>query len=450
MMKYEKYKPSEVHWLGNKPLHWRTYRIDWITAFVRGNTGLKKDELLEIGDYVALQYGKTYKVDEVDNSFNFFVNSEYYKRNQTVKRGDTILISTSETIEDLGHSCFYNRDDIGLLGGEQILLKPKTKFINAKYLYYHSKIFCSDLRKYATGLKVFRFNTDELKRVFIAVPTISEQTAIAEYLDAKTQAIDKKINLLTQKAETYKELRKSMINDAVCKGLDKSVKLKESGIDWIGKIPEHWELRMFKQISYMKGRIGWQGLKFSEFSDDVNQPYLITGMNFKGGKIRWEEVYHISEERYNEAPEIQLKVNDILMTKDGTIGKLLFVDYLPGKASLNSHLLVLRPLKNKYHAKYLYYQLESESFIGHIEHNKYGTTFYGLTQEAMGRFITILPLLSEQTAIANYLDEKTQKIDAIVSNIGKQIDTLKELRKTLINDVVTGKIKVSEPLIDID
>lgn len=147
-------------------------------------------------------------------------------------------------------------------------------------------------------------------------------------------------------------------------------KYKLTDIEWIGQIPFNWRVQVFKQISYMKGRIGWQGLKFSEFSDDINLPYLITGMNFKGGKINWKEVYHISEERYNEAPDIQLKVDDILMTKDGTIGKLLFVDYLPGKASLNSHLLVLRALKNKYFAKYLYYQLDSQNFLGHIEYNK--------------------------------------------------------------------------------
>lgn len=213
-------------------------------------------------------------------------------------------------------------------------------------------------------------------------------------------------------------------------------KYKPTDIDWIDQIPMHWSVQIFKQISYMKGRIGWQGLKFSEFSDDLNLPYLITGMNFKGGKIRWNEVYHISEERYNEAKEIQLKENDILMTKDGTIGKLLFVDYLPGKASLNSHLLVLRAFKNKYHAKYLYYQLDSQNFFGHIEYNKYGTTFYGLTQEAMGRFITILPTFEEQTTIAQYLDIKTQAIDKKINLLTKKADYYKELRKSIINNAV--------------
>src|SRR5690348_1799458 len=115
-------------------------------------------------------------------------------------------------------------------------------------------------------------------------------------------------------------------------------------INGIKTIPKNWTFNKLSRICYMKGRIGWQGLKQSEFTKEG--PFLITGMNFKDGVIRWDEVYHITEERYNEAPEIQLKVGDVLMTKDGTIGKLLYVDSLPDKASLNSHLLVLRPISD--------------------------------------------------------------------------------------------------------
>ena len=195
----------------------------------------------------------------------------------------------------------------------------------------------------------------------------------------------------------------------------------------------------------MKGRIGWQGLKHSEFIDEG--PFLITGMNFKSGKINWNEVYHITDERYEQAPEIQLKENDILITKDGTIGKLLFVDNIPAphKASLNSHLLVFRPIQNSYHPKYLYYQLDSSAFQDYVEVAKAGTTFFGISQAAVGRYIGILPPLSEQKAIATYLDTKTAQIAQIIQTINTQIEKLKELRKTLINDVVTGKIKVTEP-----
>lgn len=426
MKKYNSYKDSGIEWLGYKPEHWSNNRIDWITSFVRGNTGLKKDELLEVGEYVALQYGKTYKVDEVDNSFNFFVNSEFYKRNQTVKRGDTILISTSETIEDLGHSCFYNREEIGLIGGEQILLKPKTKLINEKYLYYFSKIFCGELRKYATGLKVFRFNTDDLKKVFIAVPTPEEQTAIAQYLDTKTQAIDKKINLLTIKADHHKELRKSIINDAVCKGLDKNVKLKESGIEWIGKIPEHWNVERLKAFAKtIKGR----NLEFFDKPFEKSLPIL--SLDY----LRNENVEFVNY-CYTKDKSQLVDENDFIIIWDGAgVGEIL-----KGKKGFISSTTAKFVFNKKMYSKFFFHLRDSIEYT--LKQIPTGMGIPHLNPQVLNNFPCPVPPKEEQTAIAKYLDEKTQKIDAIVSNIGKQIDTLKELRKTLINDVVTGKIKV--------
>lgn len=438
MKKYNSYKDSGIEWLGYKPEHWSNNRIDWITSFVRGNTGLKKDELLEVGEYVALQYGKTYKVDEVDNSFNFFVNSEYYKRNQTVKRGDTILISTSETIEDLGHSCYYNREEIGLLGGEQILLKPKTKLINEKYLYYFSKIFCSELRKYATGLKVFRFNTDDLKKVFIALPTPEEQTAITQYLDTKTQAIDKKINLLTKKAETYKELRKSIINDAVCKGLDKNVKLKESGIDWIGKIPEHWKISRVKDsfILFTGNSISDKGM-FERKENSFD--YVSTkDIDFETGQISYENGVYIPLE--DKSFKIAKAYSTLICIEGANAGKK--IGFTEKDICFVNKLCAIKSRTKNNADKYFFYYTQSPLFEKQFFAILNGL-IGGVSLSSIKYFDIISPSKEEQTAIANYLDEKTHKIDTIVSNIGKQIDTLKELRKTLINDVVTGKIKVT-------
>jgi type I restriction enzyme, S subunit len=202
------------------PEHWGNFRLDWISTIIRGNTGFQKDELLNNGKYVALQYGKTYKVDEVNSTFNFYVNEEFYKANQVVHYGDTILISTSETIEDLGHSCFYNRKDFGLIGGEQILLKPKTELIFEKYLYYSSKVFCSGLKKYATGLKVFRFNIDDLKNIFITIPPVEDQQQIAIYLDDKTSKIDMIIEEVNHSIKLLKEHRSALISAAVTGKID--------------------------------------------------------------------------------------------------------------------------------------------------------------------------------------------------------------------------------------
>ena len=215
-----KMKESGVEWLGEIPEGWKNYRIDWINTIVRGNTGFKKDELLDSGKYVALQYGKTYKVDEVNLTFKFYVNDEFYKSSQVVHYGDTILISTSETVEDLGHSCFYNRKDLGLIGGEQILLKPNTKLIFEKYLYYYSKVFSNELKKYSTGLKVFRFSIDDMKNIFISLPSLQEQEKIANYIDDKTSKIDILITKATKAIKLLKERRTALISAVVTGKID--------------------------------------------------------------------------------------------------------------------------------------------------------------------------------------------------------------------------------------
>ena len=215
-----KMKDSGIEWLGEIPEHWTSYRIDWVTDIVRGNTGFKKDELLKIGEYVALQYGKTYKVDIVDDSFNFFVNSEFFKESQVVSKGDSILISTSETVEDLGHTCFYNNGNIGLLGGEQILLKPNRKVLYEKYLYQYARQFGFELKKYAKGLKVFRFNTTDLKQIFIAIPSIEEQIKIADFLDLETIRIDSLISKSKQEIELLKEYKTALISEVVTGKVD--------------------------------------------------------------------------------------------------------------------------------------------------------------------------------------------------------------------------------------
>lgn len=430
MIKYDKYKPSGVDLLGDIPNTWKNHRIDWTGSIVRGNTGFKKDELLPNGEYVALQYGKTYKVDEVNDKFNFFVNSEFYKPSQIVQYGDLIIISTSETIEDLGHSCFYNRKDLGLLGGEQLLLKPNNKLVTEKYLYYYSKFFCRELRKYATGLKVFRFNTDDLKKIFIAIPLLEEQKVIIQYLDTKTQAIDKKINLLTQKANYYKEYRKSLINETVCKGLDATVKLRDSGIDWIGKIPEHWEVVRLKNIfDFSKGKN----------SSKYNQDYVNDIKNFGEFPVYSGQTENDGIMAMINSFDYSFEKHVVLVTTVGA--KAMEAKLIKGKFSLSQNCAMMNLQNNKFNIHFVYFFVTQLFF----EERKIIPTIMqpSLRIDDLNKFEALFPPLKEQTEIANYLDTKTQAIDKIVSNINTQIQTLKELRKTLINDAVTGKIKVT-------
>ncbi|MBN8574796.1 MAG: restriction endonuclease subunit S, partial [Candidatus Kapabacteria bacterium] len=228
MMKYEKYKPSGIQWLGNIPDTWEIKRVKDTSNTKSGTTPHSgKKYYYENGVFnwvrtTDLNDGELYDVE--------------YKINQLALDECRLSFLPIDTILVAMYGGF------GTIGKNSILKKPSTinqsvcailpsRKLSSNYLMYFLKYFRVDWKLFADGArKDPNINQDAVKNLFIIYPPLSEQTAIAEYLDTKTQANDKKINLLTKKAETYKELRKSIINDAVCKGLDKSVKLKESGV----------------------------------------------------------------------------------------------------------------------------------------------------------------------------------------------------------------------------
>jgi len=204
---------------------------------------------------------------------------------------------------------------------------------------------------------------------------------------------------------------------------------------WLGELPSHWKVKRIKHTTYVKGRIGWQGLKTDEFIDEG--PYLVTGTDFVNGRINWDTCYHVSEERYNEDPFIQLRDNDLLITKDGTIGKVAIVKNLPGKASLNSGVFVTRPTTNNYLTEFLYWVLNSNVFTGFIDYFKTGTTISHLYQKVFIEFAFPVPTIDEQRAITSFLDRETNHIDTLILKKERQIELLQERRAALISNAVT-------------
>jgi type I restriction enzyme S subunit len=223
---------------------------------------------------------------------------------------------------------------------------------------------------------------------------------------------------------------------------------KDSGIKWLGEIPQHWEAIRIKFSTYVKGRVGWHGLNSKEFLYEGDF-YLVTGTDFKGRTINWDTCYRITEERYEEDPYIHLKNNDILITKDGTIGKVVQVKNIPYKASVNSGVFVTRPLKNKpYIDDYMFYVLTSNVFHKFIDIQKSGTTINHLYQNVFENFQYPFPPQDEQEAIARFLDHKTKQIDDLIAKKEALIEKLDEKRTAFISHAVTKGLDLNVPMKD--
>lgn len=198
--------------------------------------------------------------------------------------------------------------------------------------------------------------------------------------------------------------------------------------------PSEWSFEPLNALFTTKGRIGWKGLKKHEFIDEG--PYLVTGTDFKDGKVQWESAFRIPEWRYYESPEIMLKDGDLLFTKDGTIGKIAYICDLPGRAALNSHLLLIRPKSSKTTNEYLYYELQSEAFFQHIENKKSGSTLVGLSQERFGEYLVPLPPEKQQKKIISVLST----VDNLIDQTQNLIDKYTAVKQGMMADLFSRGI----------
>lgn len=211
---------------------------------------------------------------------------------------------------------------------------------------------------------------------------------------------------------------------------------KDSGIEWIGMIPEGWNIVPLKYYLSLKGRIGWKGLKSDEF-EEKSYAYLVTGQDFTSDVVDWSKCYQINRERYDEDPFIQLENGDLLVTKDGTIGKIAKVKNLDKPACLNSGIFVVKQTKGVFEQNYLYWVLVSNQLTEFVGFNSTGSTIQHLYQNVFENMPLTVPSLPEQQAIADYLDYKVGQIDTSVADINTQIEDLKAYRQAVISEAVT-------------
>ena len=229
---------------------------------------------------------------------------------------------------------------------------------------------------------------------------------------------------------------------------DKYSEYSDSGLMWVREYPSHWNLTKVKYEAYVKARVGWHGLKTDDFTDVG--PYLVTGSDFKSSIISWKDCYHCDLARYEQDPYIQLQNGDLLLTKDGTIGKIALVQGLgkDEKATLNSGVFVVRPLSNGFTTEFYFWLLESTVFKKFFDYFKTGSTIVHLYQDTFVNFSYASPSLSEQTQIANFLDHETAQIDTLIDKQRTLIQLLKEKRQAVISHAVTKGLNPDAPMKD--
>ena len=219
---------------------------------------------------------------------------------------------------------------------------------------------------------------------------------------------------------------------------------ERSPFPWLGSYPCGWKLTRVKFESYVKARVGWHGLKSDDFTE--TGPFLVTGTDFKMNRIDWHACHHCDVARYDQDPYIQLRNGDLLVTKDGTIGKLAIVDDLDGLATLNSGIFVVRPLSSRYTSQFYFWLLESSVFNGFVDYRKTGSTIVHLYQETFEDFAFALPSPAEQIRIAQFLDYETARIDVLIEKQQRLIALLKEKRQAIISHAVTRGLNPNAPL----
>ena len=281
----------------------------------------------------------------------------------------------------------------------------------------------------------------DMKSIYIPAPDIIEQERLADYLDAKCSKIDEIIEKQQAIIEKLKEYKLSIITEAVTKGLNPDVEMKDSGNIEIGKIPSISKPTKLKHLCNTQGRIGFKGYTTADLVDEGEGAYTLGASHLNNGKIDLTDPVFISWEKYYESPEIMVKQNDILIVQRGsTIGKVAIVDKNYGEVTINPSLVLI----NKIHidSKYLLYALSARYIVNYI--NLIGTTtaIPMISQKQINDLVIIVPPDSIQISVVKYLDEKCGKIDANILKKQKLIDKLQEYKKSLIYEVVTGKKEV--------
>lgn len=432
-----KMKYSGVEWIGDIPKYWNIDKLKYCVNEINSG-GTPESSNMDYYDdangipWVAI--GDMSTKEYVYNTSKKLTLEGIKNKNLKIYPSGTLLYSIFATI---GKTSFLK---INATINQAILAIIPNKKIDKLYLKYQLNAMEDYVLSECSTNTQNNLNSTKVKNFNLILPKLNEQKLIANFLDEKVSNLDNILSDLNKQIEILINYKKSIITETIKSGLEKDANYVDSNHEWIGQINSTAKLIRLKNYSYLKGRIGWQGLTADEFIDEG--PYCVTGTDFINGKINWQTCYHISEKRYKMDYNIHLKVGDLLVTKDGTIGKLAKVNFLPDRACLNSHLLIIRPLTNEYTNEYLFYVMSSDIFKEYAKILANGSTMDSLSQEKIGNFIFPSYELKKQKEIVDYLDKKCEQIDKIIDEKKKQVEKIEEYKKSVIYEYVTGKKRV--------
>jgi len=439
--KYERYKDSGVEWLGEIPEHWGVKPLKRVFKIINGGTPSSSEESYWNGEIAWVTPNDLSKLTEaciVDSERKITQDGLHNCSARIVPKG-SIVISTRAPI---GYVAIAG---VPLCTNQGCKSLVAIKKVNPKYFYYWMHSISFYLNVLGQGTTFIELSNSSLSMVELLTPSINEQKAIANFLDQKTAEIDDLIADKEKLIQLLQEKRQAIITEAVTKGLNPNVRMKDSGIEWIGEIPEHWRI---VRLKFLKASPLQYGANEPAEMDDPQMPrYIrITDINEKGD-LKEDTFKSLSWE--NAQPYL-LKDGDILFARSGaTVGKTFIYKEELGPACYAGYLIRFRPDKNKANPYYIYYYTLSKVYEDWIKQNIIQATIQNVSAEKYGNLQIPVPPMEEQKRIVKYLNNKIQGIDILVESIHVQIQKLKEYRQSLISEAVTGKIDVRDWMLTI-
>ena len=446
MKKYESYKSTKIEFLDAIPEHWEEKRLRFLGYLYGGLTGKSAKDFNQPDND-----DNKYFIPFTNIAGNLKINpdqlqhvviEEDEKQNE-VKVGDLFFLMSSEDYDDVGRSAVLTEElTETYLNSFCKGLRLTSSQIYPEYLNYHlhSKQLRHNLLIEANGFTRINLKVGKVQDLYVAFPNKPEQTAIATYLDRKTTEIDELIADKKRLLELYEEEKTAIINQAVTKGINPDAPMKDSGIEWLGEIPEHWETVNFNHYVFL--RHGYQFRNF-DFTSTGIKVIKITQLK-ASGELEVNDVSYISEDRLDEFRDILIVEGDILMAlTGGTIGKIIRAPEIEEPLLQNYRVGNFFPKNELITKDFLFWVLSSDLILKQIFYDQRETGQPNIGKEDFGRMFFVLPSsTNEQDKIVEFIKSEIKRIDTKKAKTKKLIELLTEYRTALISEVVTGKVKV--------